>query len=85
VVASRLSEVEGWRVLLLEAGGEPPRESFVPGLAPLLLKTPVDWAYQTKHQYHGLRAYKDLVSGMIEWEIIFVLLVFGYDFNYYYY
>ncbi|KAI5646305.1 GMC oxidoreductase domain-containing protein [Phthorimaea operculella] len=45
-VASRLSENPDWRVLLIEAGGEPPFESIVPGLCPYVLGTQYDWKYQ---------------------------------------
>ncbi|XP_054276626.1 glucose dehydrogenase [FAD, quinone]-like [Macrosteles quadrilineatus] len=47
VVASRLSEVGDWRVLLVEAGGDPPVTSEVPSLAVFLQDTEVDWQYRT--------------------------------------
>ncbi|XP_037037100.1 glucose dehydrogenase [FAD, quinone] isoform X4 [Bradysia coprophila] len=48
VVASRLSENENWKVLLLEAGGDPPIESEIPLLFPTLLNTTHDWGYFTE-------------------------------------
>ncbi|XP_055698398.1 glucose dehydrogenase [FAD, quinone]-like [Phlebotomus papatasi] len=45
VVANRLSENPNWNILLLEAGGDPPIESLVPGLFPTLSKTKYDWEY----------------------------------------
>ncbi|XP_054275394.1 glucose dehydrogenase [FAD, quinone]-like [Macrosteles quadrilineatus] len=47
VVASRLSEVGDWRVLLVEAGGDPPVTSEIPSLAAFLHDTEVDWQYKT--------------------------------------
>jgi choline dehydrogenase-like flavoprotein len=48
VVASRLSEVSQWKVLLLEAGGDPNPTSDIPSLAFSLQKTDIDWQYQTE-------------------------------------
>jgi len=48
VVASRLSEVSQWKVLLLEAGGDPTPTSDIPSLAFTLQKTDIDWQYQTE-------------------------------------
>lgn len=48
VVANRLSENPDWKVLLLEAGGDPPIESEVSGLFLNLMRTPVDWQYFTE-------------------------------------
>ncbi|MPC30472.1 Glucose dehydrogenase [FAD, quinone] [Portunus trituberculatus] len=56
-VAARLSEVEGWRVLLLEAGGPPPPESVVPGLNVVLMQSDADWSYFTVPQKHSLKGY----------------------------
>uniref|UniRef100_A0A1B6MBY6 Glucose-methanol-choline oxidoreductase N-terminal domain-containing protein n=1 Tax=Graphocephala atropunctata TaxID=36148 RepID=A0A1B6MBY6_9HEMI len=47
VVANRLREVDGWRILLVEAGGDPTKTSEVPGLVGALQKTDIDWQYQT--------------------------------------
>ncbi|XP_066938747.1 glucose dehydrogenase [FAD, quinone]-like [Macrobrachium rosenbergii] len=58
-LASRLSEVEGWRVLLLEAGGEPPPESHIPALYPLLQQGSADWGYYITRQKEGLFGFKE--------------------------
>ncbi|KAG8222614.1 hypothetical protein J437_LFUL002607 [Ladona fulva] len=47
VVASRLSEVPQWKVLLLEAGGDENEVTDVPSLAGYLQLTAIDWQYQT--------------------------------------
>lgn len=45
VVASRLSENPKWKVLLLEAGGDPPIEAEIPGMSFALQKSRVDWEF----------------------------------------
>ncbi|XP_047516270.1 ecdysone oxidase-like [Pieris napi] len=45
VVATRLSEIYHWRVLLIEAGGDPPYGSVAPGLYHDLVRTEYDWDY----------------------------------------
>nr|CAD7455007.1 unnamed protein product [Timema tahoe] len=52
VVASRLSEVSHWSVLLLEAGGEEPEIADVPALMGYLTgeDSTMDWAYKTQPQ-----------------------------------
>lgn len=59
VVASRLSEIADFRVLLLEAGGDPPIESEVPAMTFSLQNTRVDWKFRA----HSKRACKALVNG----------------------
>lgn len=48
VVASRLSEIEQWSVLLLEAGGDETEISDVPLLAGYLQLSSLDWKYRTE-------------------------------------
>ncbi|XP_031628271.1 glucose dehydrogenase [FAD, quinone]-like [Contarinia nasturtii] len=45
IVASRLSEVKNWTVLLLEAGGDPPIESDIPGEFFAMMRSQVDWKF----------------------------------------
>ncbi|CAK1542546.1 unnamed protein product [Leptosia nina] len=46
VVATRLSEVYHWKVLLLEAGGDPPPASVIPSFFGFLANTEYDWNYK---------------------------------------
>lgn len=46
VVASRLSEISDWKVLLLEAGGHETEISDVPILSLYLHKSKLDWKYR---------------------------------------
>ncbi|KAK9497893.1 hypothetical protein O3M35_003797 [Rhynocoris fuscipes] len=48
VVASRLSEVPHWRVLLIEAGGQEPTGSQVPSMFLNFLGSSIDWSYKTE-------------------------------------
>uniref|UniRef100_A0A2H1V9N6 SFRICE_021466 n=1 Tax=Spodoptera frugiperda TaxID=7108 RepID=A0A2H1V9N6_SPOFR len=45
VVAARLSEIPEFKVLLIEAGGDPPPTSVLPGLSRTLPGTKYDWNY----------------------------------------
>ncbi|XP_014090143.2 glucose dehydrogenase [FAD, quinone] isoform X1 [Bactrocera oleae] len=49
VMASRLSENPNWKVLMLEAGSDPPQESEVPNLSFALQHTNVTWNYLTEY------------------------------------
>jgi len=48
VVASRLSEIPDWKVLLLEAGPDENEISDVPALAAYLQLGRIDWQYKTE-------------------------------------
>ncbi|XP_071551498.1 neither inactivation nor afterpotential protein G-like isoform X2 [Panulirus ornatus] len=61
-MAARLSEVEHYRVLLVEAGGEEPWLSNIPLAAPLLQKSRFDWQYLTTPQKSSSLALVDKQS-----------------------
>ncbi|CAL7951226.1 unnamed protein product [Xylocopa violacea] len=50
VVAGRLSEIENWRVLLVEAGPDEPAGSEIPSNLQLYLGGELDWKYQTSNE-----------------------------------
>lgn len=50
VLANRLTEVENWNVLLLEAGGDETEISDVPLMAGFLQLSKLDWKYKTEPQ-----------------------------------
>lgn len=58
VVAGRLSENPKWKVLLLEAGGDPPLESEIPSMFGSLQKTKFDWEFYTEPEL-ACKATKD--------------------------
>ncbi|CAH0719497.1 unnamed protein product, partial [Brenthis ino] len=64
VVASRLSEVTHWNVLLLEAGLNPPIESDIPGLRTELIGSSYDWQYATENDGINHQALK---NGSVPW------------------
>ncbi|XP_041971821.1 glucose dehydrogenase [FAD, quinone] [Aricia agestis] len=59
VLANRLSEVEGWNVLLLEAGGHETDISDVPLLSLYLHKSKLDWKYRPQPQDSACQAMID--------------------------
>jgi choline dehydrogenase-like flavoprotein len=59
VVASRLSEVPHWKVLLLEAGGDPTPTSDIPAFAFHSQKTDIDWQYYTEPEQGICQGFRD--------------------------
>ncbi|XP_066259542.1 glucose dehydrogenase [FAD, quinone]-like [Euwallacea similis] len=64
VVASRLSEVPDWKVLLLEAGPDENEISDVPSLAAYLQLSKLDWAYKVESTG---RACLGMKNGQCNW------------------
>ncbi|KAK7605245.1 hypothetical protein V9T40_007103 [Parthenolecanium corni] len=55
-VAARLSEVPQWKVLLIEAGSDPPMESNIPGLYGTIFGSKYDWLYTTERTEKACRS-----------------------------
>ncbi|XP_049825366.1 glucose dehydrogenase [FAD, quinone]-like [Aethina tumida] len=50
VLANKLSKNGKWKILLLEAGTDDTNFSDIPGMAPYLLKSKMNWGYYSKPQ-----------------------------------
>uniref|UniRef100_T1GVL6 Glucose-methanol-choline oxidoreductase N-terminal domain-containing protein n=1 Tax=Megaselia scalaris TaxID=36166 RepID=T1GVL6_MEGSC len=48
VVASRLSEIDQWKVLLIESGGDEPIGTQIPSMFLNFLGSDIDWKYKTE-------------------------------------
>lgn len=57
VVANRLSENPEWRVLVLEAGGDPSIESEVPVMYQQILNSSITWNYYAQKNEYASRYY----------------------------
>ncbi|KYQ48074.1 Glucose dehydrogenase [acceptor] [Trachymyrmex zeteki] len=53
VVASRLSDIPEWKVLLLEAGPDEPPGAQVPSMVGMFLGSGIDWQYQTTNEMNA--------------------------------
>lgn len=53
VVASRLSEIPHWNILLIEAGNQEPLGVQIPSLFMNFLGTDIDWKYKTEPEMHA--------------------------------
>lgn len=62
VLANRLSEELDWRVLLIEAGGDPQPSSDIPANWASLLKSSLDWGYTTQPDSRMFFGLKDKVN-----------------------
>lgn len=69
VVASRLSEIKEWNVLLLEAGGEETESSDVPLFAAFLQLGQLDWQYKTEPE-------NNFCLGTIDSSLSFFIFIF---------
>ncbi|XP_072931830.1 uncharacterized protein [Epargyreus clarus] len=59
VVAARLSELSDATVLLIEAGGDPPQESIVPGFKDTMKGSQYDWNFTTVNDFTSSQALRD--------------------------
>ncbi|KAI5642780.1 GMC oxidoreductase domain-containing protein [Phthorimaea operculella] len=58
VIANRLTEVEGLRVLLIEAGDDPEIDVIIPGLVPLTTYGRQEWKYYSENDGYTAQAHK---------------------------
>ncbi|XP_063636026.1 ecdysone oxidase-like [Cydia splendana] len=58
VIAARLAKAVEFRVLLIEAGGDPPVNTELPSLTPFVANTEFDWNYYTEDDGYSSQAHR---------------------------
>ncbi|KAK7604631.1 hypothetical protein V9T40_005817 [Parthenolecanium corni] len=64
VLANRLSEVSKWKILLIEAGPDPPIEADIPSLTVTMFQSKYDWQYMTEKSNLSCRS---MPNGQCYW------------------
>ncbi|CAH2106858.1 unnamed protein product [Euphydryas editha] len=59
VIADRLSESPQYKVLVIEAGGDPPIESLLPSLFPYLPATKYDWNFTSVNDHRTAQSHRN--------------------------
>lgn len=59
MVAHRLSEVDNFEILLIEAGDDPPYSTEIVHLSPVTFIPEIDWGYKTEYDGRTCLGYKD--------------------------
>ncbi|KAG6442301.1 glucose dehydrogenase [FAD, quinone] [Manduca sexta] len=70
VLASRLSELSGVQVLLIEAGPLTPFESTLPALTAYLTRSRYDWNYTTENDGYAAQGHKDKVLALTRGKVL---------------
>ncbi len=63
-IANRLTEIPSWKVLLIEAGTDPPIESNIPQMWISLMGSQYDWKYTTEKNDYACRS---MINGRCVW------------------
>nr|CBH09301.1 putative ecdysone oxidase [Heliconius melpomene] len=70
VIAARLTENKHFKVLVVEAGGEPPLQCITAALIPFTANSFIDWNFTSQNDAYTLKCRKDGVLRMIQGKVL---------------